>query len=227
MIKKIRLWTFLAIILIVGVFYINLVVYEKRGTIVTEGTPIENYPSYNSALLVIDIQEYTTGEVSVREVFKREADDLINRINTITEKSAENGIPVIYIRSEISNPLVNLMNSSLAPGSLGAQLDRRLSIYSDYIIPKEKQDAFSNSDLDSILIKNEISRLFVVGLDAAFCVNSTIDGARNRGYKIAAISDAIISDPDTVKIQMLKKYAGKGVEILSTEQFFREVGDGI
>jgi nicotinamidase-related amidase len=227
MIKKILLWTFVAIILIVGVFYINLVIFKKRGTIVTQGTPIENYQSNNSALLVIDIQEYTTGEVSVNEVFKSEADNLINRINRITEKSAENGIPVIYIRTEISNPVINLMNNSLAPGSLGGQLDRRLKIQSEYIIPKKKQDAFSNSDLDSILINMEISRLFVVGLDAAFCVNSTIDGARNRGYKIAAISDAIISNPDTVKIQMLKEYTGKGVEILSTEQFIRELDNGI
>ena len=44
--------------------------------------------------------------------------------------------------------------------------------------------------------------------------------------KIAAISDAIISDPDTVKIQMLKEYAGKGVEILSTEKFLMELDNG-
>jgi len=223
MIKKILLWTFLAIVLIVGFFYINLIIFEKRGSIVTEGTSIENYQPNNSALLVIDIQEYTTGEVSINEVFKTAADDLIRRINMITEKSAENGIPVIYIRSEISNPLINLMNNSLAVGSLGAQLDKRLNILSDYVIPKEKQDAFSNSNLDSILIQSEISRLFVVGLDAAFCVNSTIEGARNRGYDIAVISDAIISDPDSMKNHMMDEFVNRGVEILSSQEFFMEL----
>ena len=192
----------------------------------TEGTPIENYQSNNSALLVIDIQEYTTGEVSITEVFKTAADDLIRRINMITEKSAENGIPVIYIRSEISNPLINLMNNSMAVGSLGAELDRRLNILSDYVIPKEKQDAFSNSILDSILIESEISRLFVVGLDAAFCVNSTIEGARNRGYDIAVISDATISDPDSMKNFMLDEFVNRGVEILNTQEFFVELQNG-
>ena len=129
----------------------------------------------------------------------------------------------VYIRSEISNPLINLINSSVAVGSLGAQLDARLKIVSDFIIPKEKQDAFSNPKLDSMLIKNEISRLFVVGLDAAFCINSTIEGARNRGYKVVAISDAIISDPDTVKIQMLEEYADRGVDILDTKEFLEEI----
>ena len=76
--------------------------------------------------------------------------------------------------------------------------------------------------VSSILIKNEISKLFVVGLDAAHCVNSTIIGAMNRGYKVVAISDAIISDPDTVKIQMLKEYADRGVDILATKDFIED-----
>ena len=213
----------MAIVLIIGILFINLKVVMKRGSIVTEGIPIENYHSDNSALVIIDIQEYTTGVVSINEFFKNEADDLILKINRITEKSYENGILVIYIRSEISNLLINLINSSASVGSLGAQLDARLKIVSDFIIPKEKQDAFSNPKLDSILIKNEISRLFVVGLDAAFCVNSTIEGARNRGYKVVAISDAIISDPDTVKIQMLEEYTDRGVDILDTKEFIEDI----
>jgi len=213
----------MAIVLIIGILFINLKVVEKRGSIVTKGIPIENYRSYNSALLVIDIQEYTTGVVSINEVFKKEAVDLIPKINRIIEISVESGISVIYIRSEISNPLINLINSSMSVGSPGAQLDARLKIVSDFIIPKEKQDAFSNPKLDSILIKNEISRLFVVGLDAAFCVNSTIEGASNRDYKVVAISDAIISNPDTAKIQMLEEYEDRGVDILDTKEFFEDI----
>ena len=226
MIKRILLWSLLVVILMIAVLIINLIVTEKRASIVTEGTPIENYNTLKSALLVIDIQEGLTGEVSAIEVYKKAADDLIQRINAIIKRSGENGILVIYIRNEISNPLINILNNSMAEGSLGAELDRRLNIASDYILSKKKEDAFSNTNLDSILIKSEISRLFVVGLDAAHCVNSTIEGGRNRGYRIAAISDAIISDPDTVKIHMLKEYADKGVEILSTEKFFMELDNG-
>jgi nicotinamidase/pyrazinamidase len=226
MIKKILLWFFGSVILIIGILIINLFVTEKIASIVTEGRPIENYGTQNAALLVIDIQEGLTGDVSGIEGYKRAAEDLIPRINTITSRSDEKGILVIYIRSEISNPLINILNNSMAKGSLGAELDRRLNVVSDHILAKKKEDAFSISTLDSILIKNEISRLFVVGLDAAHCVNSTIGGARNRGYKITAISDAIISDPDTVKIQILKEYPGKGVEVLSTEKFLRELDNG-
>ena len=219
MIKKILFWFFMAIILIIGVFYINLKVYMKKGERVTMGNPIEKYDSSRSALLVLDIQEYTTGELSGNEIYRREANGLIQKINRMAVKSSESGIPVIYIRSEISNPLINMMNNSLAPGSAGGQLDKRLRIVSDHILPKEKQDAFSNDLLDSILIANEISRLFVVGLDAANCVNSTIQGAMNRGYEISVISDAVISDPDSVRFRMFKEFDKKGAEILDTQDY--------
>ncbi|KPL09676.1 MAG: hypothetical protein AMS26_22575 [Bacteroides sp. SM23_62] len=219
MFKKILFRSLLAVILIIGVLIINLIVAGKRASIVTEGTAIEKYNSDNAALLVIDIQEGTTGEVSGIDGYKRAADDLIQRINTITEKSDENGILVIYIRNAITNPLINLLNNSMAKGRLGSELDRRLNIASDHVFSKKKEDAFSNPNLDSILIKNEISRLFVVGLDAVYCVNSTIEGARNRGYSIAVISDAIISDPDSMKYQMLERFVSRGVETLSTEEF--------
>ncbi len=104
MIKRILLWSLLAVILIIGILIINLIVTEKIASIVTEGTPIENYNTLNSALLVIDIQEGLTGEVSAIEEYKGAADDLIQRINAIIKRSGENGILVIYMRNEISNP---------------------------------------------------------------------------------------------------------------------------
>ncbi len=76
------------------------------------------------------------------------------------------------------------------------------------------------------MIESEIRRLFVVGLDAAFCVNSTIEGARNRGYDIAVISDAIISDPDSMKNFMLDEFVNRGVEILNSQEFFVELQNG-
>ncbi len=84
----------------IGVLIINLFVTGKQASRVTVGTAKEKYTSYNFTLLVIDIQEGTTGEVSGNDVCKQAADDLILRVNKITEKSLENGILVIYIRNQ-------------------------------------------------------------------------------------------------------------------------------
>ena len=99
------------IILFVVIVIVNLIIVGKNESIISKGQPIENYSEHNYALLVIDIQEATTGDVSMYPFFKKNSDDLIKNINQIAEKFKIQNIPVVYIRSEITNPLVNLINS--------------------------------------------------------------------------------------------------------------------
>jgi nicotinamidase/pyrazinamidase len=219
--KKIILRVSLGLILIVIVIAGNLIVFNKQASRISQGKPIDKTAFQNSALLVIDIQEGTTGEFSANESYKKDSDALIQRINGIIEKSVENKIPVVYIRNEVSNPLVNLINSSLARGSRGADIDRRLKVVSDHTLSKEKQDAFSNAKLDSLLVKNRVGRLFITGLDAAYCVNSTLIAAKNRGYEVSVIGDAVISETDSLKDRMFKEFADKNIQVLSTGEFLR------
>jgi nicotinamidase-related amidase len=109
-------------------------------------------------------------------------------------------------------------------GSPGAELDDRLRIVSDYIINKDKGDAFSNPLLDSILINNNINKLVFTGLDLAQCVNSTILAAVNRNYKICVISDAVITDPDSLKNGILEKFKQSGFEVIESNEYFKRIG---
>jgi|GEM_PF-6887097 len=49
-------------------------------------------------------------------------------------------------------------------------------INADIEIIKSKNDAFLNTDLDDVLTRNEISDLYIVGLDAAYCLNINLCG---------------------------------------------------
>jgi nicotinamidase-related amidase len=42
---------------------------------------------------------------------------------------------------------------------------------------------FMNTRVDSILITNQVDELVVAGLDAAECVNATIEAAIHRRYR--------------------------------------------
>ena len=57
----------------------------ENGSVVSKGQPIGNCSEHNYALLVIDIQEATTGEFSMYPFFKKNSDDLIKNINQIAE----------------------------------------------------------------------------------------------------------------------------------------------
>ena len=223
--KKIFLWIGISLLIIICIPVIGFLMIQKNSIIVSVGIPIPKYNIEKPALLVIDIQEGTTGKVSTYESFKSISDSLIQKINRIIEKSNKDQILVIYITNEITSWLINTINNSMAKGSEGAQLDKRLMIVSENIISKEAQDAFSNHELDSLLLVNRVSHLYMVGLDAANCVNSTIDAALNREYKISVIIEGIASKTDSLKNQMLQEYKTKGVELLTMEEYFWQLED--
>jgi nicotinamidase/pyrazinamidase len=203
------------------ILVVNYILFDLRGSRVSAGKPIVQKETKKRALLVIDIQEGITGKSATSDAFVAQSHVLINTVNRIIDSSARNNISVIYVKNEITNPLINVLNSSLAKGSPGAELDSRLRVVSEYIINKDEGDAFSNSLLDSILIRNDINTLVLTGLDLADCVKSTIMAAANRHYDICLISDALITKhPDSSKQDLLETFRRNGFEILSSKEYF-------
>jgi len=208
-----------AIVLFIIVLIVNLVVFEKNASVVSNGEPIENFTERNFALLVIDIQEATTGEISLNSFYRKNSDELINNINRISDSCKNQNIPIIYIRSEITNPLINLLNSSFAKGSKGAKFDKRLNIDSEIEIVKRRNDAFFKTRLDSILTVNKINELYIVGLDAAYCINITVEAAQNRKFKVNLIEEAILSESSEMKDSMFVNFRDRGVNVVNINNF--------
>jgi len=214
LIKKILLGFFGTIILFALIVLINLIIAGHYESIVTTGQPIGNYDKHKSALLVIDIQEATTGHLSMYPFFQKNSDELIKNINRITDIFNNQNILVIHIRSEISNPLINLLNNSYAKGSPGAQFDKRIKTASGFEVIKRAKDSFKNTNLDSILTSNKVSELYILGLDAAECVNATVEASQNRNYKVNLVEEAILSKSSEMKDSMIAVFKDRGVNIL-------------
>ncbi len=212
--KKILLRTLLALGVFILIVALNLLIFNTTASRISEGSPITNTEPGHTALLVVDIQEGTTGTVSALQGLKAQSDVLIGNVNQIIEEAVEKKWSVIYIKTEVANPLINLINNTMARGSEGANLDRRLSVQSDLIVTKRKNDPFIGTALDQILAEVNADRIVVTGLDATQCVNSTIQAALNRGYQVAVISDGTISNEEADKIRMMGEFRELGVEII-------------
>ena len=216
-IKNIILGIIGIIILFIVIVIVNLIIVSKNESIISKGQPIKNYSEHNYALLIIDIQEATTGDVSMYPFFKKNSDDLIKNINQIVESFKIQNIPVVYIRSEITNPLINLINSSYAKGHIGAKFDKRLQTVSDLEVVKKNKDSFRNTNLDSILTSNKVNELYIVGLDAAECINATVEAAQNRNYDVNLIEEAILSKSKEMKDSMIVNFKDRGVKVIKTD----------
>jgi nicotinamidase/pyrazinamidase len=218
MIKKILL----RVLLVVGVFIlvvvVNLVIFNIAASKVTEGVPIENRDPDGVALLVIDIQGGTTGSESAIEPLVEQSEMLIEHVNRVIEAMHSRHQTIVYVTTEVVNPLLNILNNTMASGTPGAELDPRLVILPGEVVVKRKGDPFMGTDLDQILADRHISELVIVGLDAQQCVRSTVLAALNRGYRVVVIVDAVISQTDEKKHQAIEEFREKGVTILSEKE---------
>ncbi len=195
--KKILLRILIAIGVFILIVVLNFVFFNITATKITEGVPITHSGPGHTALLIVDIQEGTTGTVSALKGLKAQSDVLIRNVNRIINDAVESEWSVIYINTEVLNPLLNLINNTMSRGSGGANLDKRLSVKSDLIVTKRRSDPFNRTDLDQILTGLNTDRVVVTGLDAAHCVNSTILAALNRGYQVVVVyPDGIISNEE-------------------------------
>jgi nicotinamidase-related amidase len=186
---------------------------------VSDGYPIPGYGISYSAILVINIQEGTTGEVSFIDPYKQKSAELIKNVNTIITFADSLRIPVLYIKQETDNWLINLISDNvLEKDNYGSKLDSRLKKISNHIFPKQKMDAFSNPDLDKFLIDHCITNLFIIGLDAAFSVNLTVFAANNRNYTIYIIDDAVLSIIPSLKYEMMQEFMSLGMNVIKLDE---------
>jgi len=203
--------------LVVVVLVVNLVIFNILASKVSEGTPIADPNPENMALLVIDIQGGTTGNTSAITGLKEQSELFIPRVNAVIGDFHNRDQLIVYIRTEVANPLLNVLNNTMARGSEGADLDHRLLIEPGPVVVKRRGDSFIGTNLDQILIDHHIGKVVLVGLDASECVKRTAQASTNRGYHVAVVDSAVISKTATIKAEAMDDFREMGVEILLPE----------
>lgn len=188
--KTVLVWIGAAIALIAVLFFAAMFFFVRP----TRGERIASYPSPRAALVVIDIQEDYTGPQARKRY--RDGDKIVAASNALIAQARARGDLVVFIRNEIDNFLfATVFDHINAPGTPGAQLDRRLATSAaDRTFVKHRPDSFSNAGFDAFLREQQVDRVMITGLDAAYCINATVRGALNRGVKVTLYRAAIATE---------------------------------
>jgi nicotinamidase-related amidase len=129
----------------------------------------------NTALVVIDVQNGVVGGA-------HERDQVVANIGTLVGKARADGVPVVWVQHS---------GEDLEQGSeawqLVPELDRQES---EPLVHKTFADSFEDTDLEEVLAKAGIGRLYVSGAQTDECIRSTIHGAFVRGYDVTLVGDA-------------------------------------
>jgi nicotinamidase-related amidase len=129
----------------------------------------------NTALVVIDVQNGVVGGA-------HERDQVVANISTLVGKARADGVPVVWVQHSGEN---------LEKGSEAWQFVPELAPReSEPLVHKTFADSFEDTDLEEVLAKAGIGRLYVSGAQTDECIRSTIHGAFVRGYDVTLVGDA-------------------------------------
>jgi nicotinamidase-related amidase len=182
--------------------------------IATRGKKISTYLAPRKALVVLDIQEGYSAATLRQPVASLPPNRMISTVNRLIDKAAETGMEVVYIRQVFSNNLFVRLHGGRRQGRV--IVDRRIRLINKNDFEKNRTDAFSSKEFEQFLIDNQVNELYLVGVDAAYCVYYTALGALNRGYKVTVVEDAVLSRNSMAKV--LERFRRKGIAVVTSGQ---------
>ena len=214
--KKTLVFICLAVVVSIGMFVYSGYSGFSR---VSKGKKIAEYKNPKSALLVIDIQRDLTEKNGKAALNPELTDKIIENTNSLITNSKKLKFTVVYIRHEFKKSLLidYITKGALAEGSQGAEIDPRINIVNKNMFTKNIMDSFSNKEFEEFLQKNEINTLYITGIDARACIDRTIKAARNRGYGICVIENAIASKTKKDVEKKLDEFRKLGIETVSSQ----------
>ena len=133
-----------------------------------------------SAVLVIDVQQgLCEGEGAAFD-----CEGTISRINAVTCKARQAGVPVVFIQHESDD-------GCLGYGTAAWQIARGVEVASaDRRIRKTTPDSFLRTDLENLLRGAGVEHLVLCGMHTEFCVDTTARRALALGFPVTLVSDA-------------------------------------
>lgn len=163
-----------------------------------------------TALLVIDVQQALFTRPN--PIYK--ANQLIETINNIVDRSHLYGVKVIYVQ--------HANQSFLKEGTEGWQFHPGISPgEADSLIQKKQGNTFLDTPLQGELEARGIQNLLITGLVTQGCIRATCLGGLELGYRVFLVEDGH-SNYNHEAAAVIKKWQNElelsGVEIISTDR---------
>ncbi len=126
-----------------------------------------------TALLVIDVQQAMIDDHPAR------MDEFMLNLKLLIDTAHKSGTEVIYVRHDGGEGDV------LAYGTSGWQLEKSLLPRDEErVFDKRFGSAFRETGLNDYLLKREISRLVVCGMQTEYCIDTSVKVAFEFGYDV-------------------------------------------
>lgn len=194
----------------------------------------------NTAIVFVGYQkDYFAVDGILRGVIE-EADRtnniLENSLQLLERLSDTNAVliqtPIIFTEdySELDDPVGILKTiaevKAFRSGAPGADVLPEFVAYGERIITVEGKrglNAFSNTELDTVLRDKAIERVVLAGAVTSICIDSTGRSAHERGYRVSVLSDCTASRTPFEQSFYCENIFPLYAEVLTADDFLREI----
>ncbi len=169
---------------------------------------------HNSAIVLVGYQnDYFAADGILRGVIQEanRVDQVLANTLKLLEVATKAGITVISTPIILTPDYRGLAESvgilgtikeagAFKAGTHGADTIPQLLAFGDqilYVNGKQGFNAFSNTDLNDLLVSKGIKHLMLGGMITSLCIDSTGRAAYERGYRVTMISDCISARTST------------------------------
>jgi nicotinamidase-related amidase len=133
--------------------------------------------------------------------YQQEVANILPRIRALKDACRQAGIEVIHLRCASYTgdgrdgcALFKAVDVTEQGDEIAAAIvDEVVPVGDEIVITKVSTAAFNGSDLDTVLRNRGIDTLIVTGLVTDGCVEGTVRGAADRGYRVFLVGDAAAS----------------------------------
>ncbi len=132
----------------------------------------------------------------------------IKKIKNLLEKAREKSLTIIYIKH------LGGMEHPLEENTEGCDIHYKISpTKKDVIITKKNSDSFLNTELYETLLKLSVSKLYIVGNQTEYCVDTTCRSAFSKGFQVLLIKDCHSTwNTDTLSATQIIEHHNKTLE---------------
>ena len=171
----------------------------------------------STALLLIDLQRDFLADDGRLPVHRAQIAPMLAAIERVTAQARARGDLIVHVVNAFPRRSIgNLFRKFAAiEGSSGAGLDPRAPQprEGEPTVRKAAGDAFRQTALDSLLRERGVHELVLTGVFAGACVAATARGARQRGYQVHIVADAVADRSETARAAALRKLTSAGCVI--------------
>ena len=166
----------------------------------------------SDVLLIIDVQR-----ALLEELGPARATELLETLEPLLAEARSTDVPVVYVR-HAGSP------HELLPGTPDWEIASEIAPRGgEPIVEKRSPDAFAETNLSDVLETLDADHLIIAGMQTDMCVNATIGGAVDRGYRVTLVGDAhATSTADELQVReaMHETSLTRGARIVSAAELF-------